>query len=161
MKAPYITYIKFDQKRFKATVPGADKDVSYWVVNNWVMIGSLGDPETWEGLAGVVSMKKGAKDGLAGTLIDMNVMQEILYSRPSGYENKLEDCMHFTHRLQSILLADENSVIKRETILAQIKHTAVIAKIDEGGRKFINLYYSGHGEANTGNWVFKDGVITL
>ena len=49
------------------------------------MIGSLGDPETWEGLADVVSLKKGAKDGLAGTLIDMNVMQEILYSRPSGY----------------------------------------------------------------------------
>ena len=73
------TFTKFNSLRFKATVPGADKEVSYYIVQNWVMIGSLGDPETWEGLAGVVSMKKGAKDGLAGTLIDMNVMQEILY----------------------------------------------------------------------------------
>ena len=81
-------------------------------------------------------MKKGAKDGLAGTLIDMNVMQEILYSRPSGTD---QDGDHFTHRLQSILLADENSIIKRETILAQIKLTAEVAKMDNGGNKYINL----------------------
>ena len=107
-------------------------------------------------------MKKGAKDGLAGTLIDMNVMQEILYSRPSGYKGDLENNNHFTHRLQSILLADENSIIKRETILAQIKHTTEITKMDEAGWKMINLYYSGHGQLNTGNWVFSGGeVITL
>ena len=39
------------------------------------------------------------------------------------------------------------------------------AKIDPKGWKYMNLYYSGHGEgdgvANTGNWVFKDDVITL
>ena len=127
VKKSNITFTKFDSERFKATVPGADRDVSYWVVQNWVMIGSLGDPETWEGLADVVSMKKGAKDGLAGTLIDMNVMQEILYSRPSGITSRGN---HFTHRLQSILLADENSIIKRETILAQIKLTAEISKMD-------------------------------
>ena len=46
---------------------------------NWNLIGSLGDPETWEGLTVGISMKKGANDGLAGTLVDMNVMQEILY----------------------------------------------------------------------------------
>jgi hypothetical protein len=108
-----------------------------------------------------VSLKKGAKDGLAGTLIDMNVMQEILYSRPSGYEGDIKNHVYFTHRLQSILLADENSIIKRETILAQIKLTADIAKMDSDGDKYINLYYSGHGSPNTGNWVFKDGVITL
>merc|ERR1712192_87578 len=110
------------------------------------------------GLADVVSMKKGAKDGLAGTLIDMNVMQEILYSRPSGTNNL---GWHFTHRLQSILLADENSIIKRETILAQIKFTVKIAKMDRDGDKYINLYYSGHGYPNTGNWVFRDGNVTL
>ena len=49
------------------------------MIHNWVLIGSLGDPNTWEGLAAAVSMKKGDKDGLAGTLIDMNVMQGILY----------------------------------------------------------------------------------
>ena len=130
VKAPKITFTRFDPKRFKATVPGADPKVSYFYVNNWVLIGSLGDPETWEGLADVVSMKKGAKDGLAGTLIDMNVMQEILYSRPSGYKDDIYNKIHFTHRLQSILLADENSIIKRETILAQIKLTVKIAKMD-------------------------------
>ena len=76
-----------------------------------------------------MSEKKGAKDGLAGTLIDMNVMQEILYSRPSGYRPPKKRYDYFTHRLQSILLADENSIIKRETILAQIKLTTDIAKI--------------------------------
>ena len=106
---------------------GAISKTTYSIVHNWVLIGSLGDPETWEGLADVVSMKKGAKDGLAGTLIDMNVMQEILYSRPSGITSRGN---HFTHRLQSILLADENSIIKRETILAQIKLTAEISKMD-------------------------------
>ena len=59
-------------------------------------------------------MKKGDKDGLAGTLIDMNVMQEILYQRPSGiYEG-----FYFTHFLQSILLADSHSVIGTKTILS-------------------------------------------
>ena len=35
------------------------------------------------------------------------------------------------------------------------------ARIDTKGWKHINLYYSGHGGELTGNWVFKDGVITL
>ena len=58
--------------------------------------------------------KKGSKDGLAGTLIDMNVMQDILYSRPSGH---VEFGYDFTHFLQSILLADSHSVIDTTTIL--------------------------------------------
>ena len=95
---------------------------------------------------------------MAGTLIYMNVMQEILYQRPSGYLRKK---YHFTHRLQSILLADSNSIIETKTILAQIKKTAKNAELDTDYRKWINLYYSGHGEEHTGNWVFKDGVITL
>ena len=32
---------------------------------------------------------------------------------------------------------------------------------DKYGDKRINLYYTGHGGENTGNWVFKDGVISL
>ena len=61
-------------------------------------------------------MKKSLpKDGLAGTLIDMNVMQDILYARPSG---SFDDDLHFTHFLQSILLADSHSVIDTTTILA-------------------------------------------
>ena len=43
-----------------------------------------GDPKTWGGSETVVTMKKGDEDGLAGCLIDLNVLQEILYKRPSG-----------------------------------------------------------------------------
>ena len=76
VKAIDITFTKFDKDRY-AILNNWYK--GYFVINNWVLIGSLGDPNTWEGLAAAVSMKKGDKDGLAGTLIDMNVMQGILY----------------------------------------------------------------------------------
>ena len=114
MIAEGITFVPFDQDRY-ALLDDCFK--GYYEINNWVLIGSLGDPNTWEGLATAVSMKKGDKDGLAGTLIDMNVMQGILYQRPSGYLGGIDDGEHFTHRLQSVLLTDENSVIKRKTIL--------------------------------------------
>ena len=81
------------------------------------MIGSLGDPESWEG-SEVIARKKGDRDGLAGVLVDFNILQEILYQRPSG-EDDLG--LYFTHRLQSMLLADSNSVIGTEIILQQIK----------------------------------------
>ncbi len=115
VKEGNVTFVKFNPVRYEVLEEDSDSTKGYVVIHNWVLIGSLGDPETWKGLAATVSMKKGAKDGLAGTLIDMNVMQEILYKRPSGHD---EYGRHFTHRLQSVLLADSNSVIKRETILA-------------------------------------------
>ena len=117
----------------------------------------MGDPKTWGGTETVSSMKKGDKDGLAGCLIDLNTLQEILYKRPSGKVGG----MTFTHNLQSMLLADSNSVVGREIVLEQIRHTAKTAKRDPLTDKYINLYYTGHGGENTGNWVFKDGVITL
>jgi len=46
----------------------------------------------------------------------MNVMQEILYQRPSGFDNPPYGKSYFTHCLQSVVLADGNS-IKKETIL--------------------------------------------
>ena len=64
------------------------------MVVNWVLIGSLGDPESWEG-GDVVARKKGDKDGLAGVLVDFNILQEILYQRPTiDYNGSL-----YTHRL--------------------------------------------------------------
>ena len=89
-----------------------DPSIEYYYQENWVLIGSMGDPKTWGGTETVVTMKKGAEDGLAGCLIDLNVLQEILYKRPSG-----DDGFHFTHHLQSMLLADSNSVVGRNTIL--------------------------------------------
>ena len=50
VKADWTTFTKFDPVRFKLTEKG-DRDLGYYIVNNWVLIGSLGDPETWEGLA--------------------------------------------------------------------------------------------------------------
>ena len=68
--------------------------------HNWVFIGSLGDPETWEGTSTNVAIKENkgsaSNKGLFGTLIDMNVMQEILYQRPSGKNYR---GIYFTHRL--------------------------------------------------------------
>ena len=60
-----------------------DRAKEYRKVNNWVLIGSLGAPERWEGVD-VVTRKKGDRDGLAGVLVDFNILQEILYQRPSG-----------------------------------------------------------------------------
>ena len=72
-----------------------DPALEYYMVNNWVLIGSLGDPETWKG-GDVVARKKGDKDGLAGVLVDFNILQEILYQRPSG---KRSNGKLYTHRL--------------------------------------------------------------
>lgn len=91
-----------------------DPSIKYDYQVNWVVIASMGDPKTWGGTETVVTMKKGAEDGLAGCLIDLNVLQEILYKRPSG--NYDDDT--FTHHLQSMLLADSNSVVGRDTILS-------------------------------------------
>ena len=61
-----------------------DPSIEYYWNVNWVLIGSMGDPKTWGGSETVVTMKKGDEDGLAGCLIDLNILQEILYKRPSG-----------------------------------------------------------------------------
>ena len=60
-----------------------------------------------------------------------------------------------------MLLADSNSVVGRDIVLEQIRHTTKTAKRDPYNSKYICLYYTGHGGENTGNWVFKDWVITL
>ena len=70
-------YEDFDLVRWKVLDNEGDVTKGYSMIQNWVLIGSLGDPSTWDGMTAMV--KKGSKDGLAGTLIDMNVMQEILY----------------------------------------------------------------------------------
>ena len=82
VKGSDVTFIKFDPVRFAVE---DDDETGYYWVHNWVLIGSLGDPESWDGSVQVTQKTKGSSDGLAGTLIDMNVMQEILYQRPSGY----------------------------------------------------------------------------
>ena len=78
VKNPRMTFTEFDPERFAIE---DDNSKGYFAKHNWVLIGSLGDPETWDGKVLIAKRKsiKGSGDGLAGTLIDMNVMQEILY----------------------------------------------------------------------------------
>ena len=57
-----ITYHKYDPVKHK-----------YLAVNHWVLIGSMGDPKTWAG-GESVAIKKGSADGLAGCLVDLNVL---------------------------------------------------------------------------------------
>ena len=109
MIGPKITYEKYDPKK------------EYDYVVNWVLIASMGDPKTWKGLEPgmVAQMNKAGGDedkGLAGCLEDLNVLQEMLYSRPSGKYGRDRE-LPFTNHLQSMLLADSNSVVGRETVL--------------------------------------------
>ena len=60
-----------------------------------------------------------------------------------------------------MLLADENSVIDTKVILKQIRKTINEAQPDPRGDVYISIYYSGHGAQNRGDWVFRDGAITL
>ena len=62
VKHPSTTFKRYDPKR------------RYKLRIQWVLIGSMGDPKTWGGTETVTSMKKGAKDGLAGCLIDLNTL---------------------------------------------------------------------------------------
>ena len=49
--------------------------------------------------------------------------------------------------------------LKCWTVLDRIKKCAKECKQKNG--KSVRIYYTGHGETNTGNWCFKDGVINL
>ena len=62
VKSPDTIFTRYDPK------------IEYAYRIQWVLIGSMGDPKTWGGTETVTSMKKGAKDGLAGCLIDLNTL---------------------------------------------------------------------------------------
>mmetsp|Transcript_52081 Transcript_52081/g.83019 ORF Transcript_52081/g.83019 Transcript_52081/m.83019 type:complete len:230 (-) Transcript_52081:12-701(-) len=49
--------------------------------------------------------------------------------------------------------------LKRATVLARIRECAHECEVEDG--EMISIYYTGHGETNTGNWCFEDGVVTL
>ena len=105
-KLPDVTFLTYDP------------NLKYLWQHNWVLIASLGDPKTWKGTEYIETavsrqMKGGDQDGLAGCLIDFNVLQEILYKRPSGEY----DGLNFTHHLQSMLLADSNSIVGKTVVL--------------------------------------------
>ena len=49
VKKSNITFIKFDKDRFKIKLHNGNITIGYFWVHNWVLIGSLGDPESWDG----------------------------------------------------------------------------------------------------------------
>ena len=49
--------------------------------------------------------------------------------------------------------------LKRADVIQELKEMAKFAK--ENKCMGVDIYYTGHGEKFTGNWVFSDGVITL
>ena len=52
-----------------------------------------------------------------------------------------------------------NNLIKYEFILNIIAETCKYAK--KNNAKGIQIYYTGHSELNTGNWIFNNGIITF
>ena len=71
VKRPNTIFTKFDQKIWDEN--------QYYLVHNWVLIASMGDPKTWGGKEVVAVMSKGEDSGLAGSILDLSVIQEILY----------------------------------------------------------------------------------
>eukprot|EP01083_Nonionella_stella_P317026 1152508_1 len=52
-----------------------------------------------------------------------------------------------------------NDLTTTEMVLNEMKETCKYAKHHKAGN--IAIYYTGHSEHNTGNWVFSNGVISL
>ena len=47
--------------------------------------------------------------------------------------------------------------LKKSTVLSEITEFAE----QKESKECIRIYYTGHGESNTGNWCFKDGTVSL
>ena len=95
--------------------------------------------------------------GLGGTALDYSKIQEVLYARPTGKDDRGS----YVHQLMDFLMVGDLSVFTANMILNQIKSWGTVARVGSDGIKHICLYFTGHGEANTGNWCFKDGTINL
>eukprot|EP01084_Bolivina_argentea_P174909 302940_1 len=92
-----------------------------------------------------VAKKKGTKNGnyLQGMTIDMMNMEQ--------YCNKRENSSFYN--------AISNNNMTAASVLQEISTACKYAKFNKA--KFLNIYYTGHGETDTGNWIFKDKVVSL
>eukprot|EP01084_Bolivina_argentea_P095884 172377_1 len=79
---------------------------------------------------------------LDGISSDLHNMKEWVINRSSGTVDTILQDMKY---------------LSRYTVLDRIKKTA--NKTESWG--CVNIYYTGHGQVDTGNWCFKDGTISL
>jgi len=79
---------------------------------------------------------------LDGIKCDMSNMEEYVKKKPILY-GELFDSLRMMNSL------------KKGTVLERIRKCA------ERPTRCIRIYYTGHGQTNTGNWCFADGVVTL
>ena len=96
-------------------------------------------------------------DGLGACTKDINRIQKMLMKRPSGYDKY----QSWTHQLDCLVQCDVKADISERNILQSIKNAVEKASPTKFGVKCICLYYTGHGQELSGNWVFQDGDITL
>eukprot|EP01084_Bolivina_argentea_P285004 488630_1 len=82
---------------------------------------------------------------LHGVGKDLANMEQYVNEHGSGY-------------VVQAVVRDMKSLTKA-TALNRIKQCARECKQKNG--KYVRIYYTGHGETNTGNWCFADGVISL
>ena len=123
------------------------------------MYASAGDVSTVGGKKVVKKKKaKGSGDGLSKANIDVQIIQDILFSRPTG-EDKNGDT--WTHELYDYIICTDHSQIGVDIILKSINKAAQMALFGKTGEKFICIYFTGHGVENHGDWAINDESISL
>eukprot|EP01084_Bolivina_argentea_P066916 121991_1 len=92
-----------------------------------------------------VSYKEGTKGGkyLNGMACDVYNMEKMIQKQTFTY---------FKGRVSSPSL-------RRKMVLNEIKALAQMRYTTDDRIDWVYLYYTGHGQTNTGNWVVSDGVI--
>ena len=79
---------------------------------------------------------------LQGTQRDMAYMEDIVKKRPDPY-GELFDSLRMMNSLE------KGTVLKR------------ISECAQRPTRCMYIYYTGHGQSDTGNWCFADGEVTL
>ena len=106
---------------------------------------------TWILISGTTSPTKSVKASdktrrngsyLEGITKDLSNMQAYVKSLSHKLDNTVQD-----RRISTKLVLDRIKECSRETRPV--------------AGSFIHIYYTGHGEAHTGNWCFKNGTISL
>ena len=66
-----------------------------------------------------------------------------------------------THQIFSELRQDSISGSKGRVLKVLRKGINRAPPDKKRGKKHITLYYTGHSEKNTGNWIYPDGILGL
>ena len=135
------------------------KPMKYDRLYNWYFLGSSGDISTDTDIK-VSKKKKNNKkihEGLHGTAYDLAVIDKIIAQKPNG-KDKFGSWVHI---FKDQIICTDNGILTRNMILNHIKTSAENAQVGNSGEKHICLYYTGHGAENLGDWIIKDGKITL